>query len=294
MNQQELARYEKAGAIARDTIVYAREIIQKGAPILELAAKIEAKIIELGGQPAFPINMSIDEIAAHATPSYDSSEKARGLLKVDIGVHVDGCIADTAFSVDLENSAVNKKLIEAAQAGLAAAITHVKKGVRLGVIGGAIDASIKPYGVNIVRNLTGHSIEPYDVHAGATLPNYDTGSPETLGDGVYAIEPFTTTGHGSVRDGKLSGIYQFAANKPIRDLLAREAAAFIVESYQTLPFASRWIHAKFGTRGLLALRQLEQAGILYQYPQLVEVSGAPVAQAEHTFVVTKDKTVVIT
>lgn len=294
MNQQELVRYEKAGAIARDAIVYARGIIQKGASLLELATKIEAKIIELGGQPAFPINMSIDEIAAHATPSYDSSEKARGLLKVDIGVHVDGCIADTAFSVDLENSAVNKKLIEAAQAGLAAALTHVKKGVRLGMMGGAIDSSIKPYGVNIVRNLTGHSIEPYDVHAGATLPNYDTGSPETLTDGVYAIEPFTTTGHGSVRDGKLSGIYQFVANKPIRDSLAREVAAFIVESYQTLPFASRWIHAKFGTRGLLALRQLEQAGLLYQYPQLVEVSGAPVAQAEHTFVVTKDKTIVIT
>lgn len=294
MDTELLARYEKAGTIARETVAYARGIVKKGIKLLELAEAIENHIKKLGGAPAFPVNLSIDSIAAHATPSYDDTDVAHGLLKVDLGVHIEGAIADTSFSIDLEQSATNKQLIEAAQAGLDAAVDHAKKGVRLGHMGEVVDSTIKRAGVQVVRNLSGHSIEEYDVHAGVTLPNYDDGSSVVLEEGVYALEPFTTTGHGSVRDGKSSGIYQFMENKPIRDELAREVLGFIVESYQTLPFASRWIHAQFGTRGLLALRQLQQAGILYQYPQLIEVSGAPVAQAEHTFVVTKDKTIVIT
>lgn len=87
----------KAGKIASETREYARTIIKKGYLLLEIAEKIESKIIELGAKPAFPVNLSINEIAAHYTPSYDDEKTAQGLIKIDLGVHIDGWIADTAF-----------------------------------------------------------------------------------------------------------------------------------------------------------------------------------------------------
>ena len=99
----------KAGKIASQVRENARQFIKKGMPLLEIAEKIENEIVKLGGKPAFPTNLSINEIAAHYTPSYDDKTIATGLLKIDLGVHINGYIADTAFSMDLENSEKNKK-----------------------------------------------------------------------------------------------------------------------------------------------------------------------------------------
>lgn len=284
----------KAGAISREVVAYARSIVKKDMPLKELAENIEGKIISLGGKPAFPVNLSINEIAAHATPAYDSTDRAYGLLKVDIGVHVEGEIADTAFSVDLDGTSENKKLIEAAEAGLAAATHLVKKGVALNVLGRAVDTVIRSRGATTVINLSGHAIESYDVHAGVTIPNYDNGDTTRLEEGIYAIEPFATNGHGKVVDGRPSGIYQLTKPGSVRDTFARTVLAFIGDEYQTLPFCSRWIHAKFGTRGLVALRFIEQAGLFHHYAQLVESGKGIVAQAEHTFLVGNDSVTQIT
>ena len=118
MQPEEIECLKKAGAIAKQAVAYAKELIKPDMLLLEIAEQIESKIDELGGKPAFPVNLSIDNIAAHYTPSWNDSSISRGLLKVDIGVQVDGYIADTAFSIDLENSEENKKLIEAAEAAL--------------------------------------------------------------------------------------------------------------------------------------------------------------------------------
>jgi methionyl aminopeptidase len=285
MESSDKAHLVKAGTIAKEVIVYARSLIKKGMPLLTIAESIEKKIIELGGKPAFPVNLSINDIAAHATPSYDDTQTAHGLLKVDIGVHIDGWVADTAFSLDLEQDEMNKKLIHAAENALRAGVDRVKLDVRLSEIGSAVEESVKREGFNVVRNLTGHAIDHYDVHAGVSIPNYDTESDETLDEGIYAIEPFTTNGAGKVVDGKPSGIYQLVKEGNVRDAMAREVLGFIAEEYQTLPFCSRWIHKKFGGRGLLGLRFIEQAGLLHHYPQLVERGKGIVAQAEHTFLV---------
>jgi methionyl aminopeptidase len=285
MESSDKAHLVKAGTIAKEVIVYARSLIKKGMPLLTIAESIEKKIIELGGKPAFPVNLSINDIAAHATPSYDDTQTAHGLLKVDIGVHIDGWVADTAFSLDLEQDEMNKKLIHAAENALRAGVDRVKLDVRLSEIGSAVEESVKREGFNVVRNLTGHAIDHYDVHAGVSIPNYDTESDETLDEGIYAIEPFTTNGAGKVVDGKSSGIYQLVKEGNVRDAMAREVLGFIAEEYQTLPFCSRWIHKKFGGRGLLGLRFIEQAGLLHHYPQLVERGKGIVAQAEHTFLV---------
>ena len=243
---------------------------------------IDDKINHLGAKPAFPVNLSINEVAAHYTPSYGDEGVAHGLIKVDIGISVDGYIADTAFSVDLENDPTNKKLIEAAEDAVSVSVSEFSLGKKLTDIGGKISEAISKKGFTSIANLSGHSIERFVVHAGWTVPNYDSGQTDTLEEGLYATEPFATNGNGRVRDGKGSGIFRIDGEGAIRDRFAREVLNWIADEYKTLPFASRWVYKKFGARGMLAMKQLEAAGILYQYPQLIEVSGGKVAQAEHT------------
>lgn len=278
----------KAGKIARELRKYAREIAVKNRSLFEIAILIDDKITELGAKPAFPVNLSINEIAAHYTPSYGDSGVAQGLLKIDIGISVDGYIADTAFSVDLDNDETNKKLIEAAEDAVKVSVSEFGIGKELTSIGGKISEAISKHGFTSIANLSGHSIERFVVHAGWTVPNYDSGQTDVLEEGLYATEPFATNGNGRVRDGGRSGIYRIDGEGAVRDKFAREVLTWIMDEYKTLPFASRWVYKKFGARGSLAMRQLEQAGVLYQYPQLIEVSGGKVAQAEHTVLLLED------
>jgi methionyl aminopeptidase len=286
------SNFVKAGEIARQVREYVKTIVKPGMPLLELAEKIESKTLELGGKPAFPCNLSINEIAAHYTPSFNDETKASGLLKVDFGVSINGCVSDNAISFDLENNQENKKLIEAAELALKKATETISLGITISKIGKQVEESIKSFGFQPIQNLSGHSIEPYNLHSGITVPNYDNSSNREIIPGVYAIEPFSTNGLGSVRDGKPSGIYKVEKPGAVRDNFAREVLDYILEEFQTLPFCSRWIYKKFSSRGLLALRQIEQAGILHNYPQLIESGKGKVAQAEHTIIIT-DKSKII-
>lgn len=294
MRNEPLEKTRRAGKIAVEAVAFARSFIKKNMKLLDIAEKIEHFIKEKGGQPAFPVNLSINEVAAHATPSFDDISLAHGLLKVDIGVHIDGYIADTAFSVDLEDSESGKKLITAAEAGLAEALTHVTLGVSSNTLGSHIESTIKHHGATPIHNLTGHSIEQWDVHAGVSIPNHAAGAHENLSEGFYAIEPFTTFGRGSVRDGKPSGIYYLLKPVPVRDTSARAVLSFIQETYKQLPFCSRWIYKEFGAKGLLSLKLIERSGALYHFPQLIEVSQGVVAQAEHTVYISSAGVEVIT
>lgn len=294
MNQSEISKLKKAGQIAMQVKEYAKTIVKKDVKLLDIAEKIEAKIEELGGGLAFPCNLGINEITAHYTPTHDDEAVGQGLLKVDFGVHVDGFIADTAFSIDLENNETNKKLIKTAEACLQNAIQAVKDNKSLGEIGQVIQETAEQNNFSPIQNLSGHEIAEYDLHAGLTIPNYDNGNESNLNNGVYAIEPFVTTGVGLVYEGKPSGIYKISGTSPIRDTNARKIFSYILENYQTLPFCSRWLVKKFGTRALLSLRLIEQAGNLHQFPQLIEKGKMPVAQAEHTIIIQDQKTTVTT
>ncbi len=285
MNKQKIL---KAGEIAKQIRDWIRPQITKGAHLVEIAEKIESKIIELGGKVAFPTNLSIDEIAAHYTPSYNDDKIAAGLLKVDFGVHVDGWIADTAFSIDLEEDDENKQLIEASEAALDNAIKIIKKGTSLGMIGKTIQDTIESRGFSPIINLTGHEMKEYELHAGLTISNVDNKKTEKIEEGLYAIEPFATVGSGKVQDGKPSGIYILMNERNIRNSEARKILNFITEEYKTLPFCSRWIVKKFGVAALFALKRLEDNGNLHQYPQLIESSRNKVSQAEHTVLVNKE------
>jgi len=287
-------KYIKAGKIASEAVKYARSIVKPGMSLLKIAEKIERKIEDLGAKPAFPVNLSINEIAAHSTPGFNDQTIASGLLKVDIGVHVDGFIADNAFSIDLENSNENKSLIHAAESALNSALDKINVGAKLNEIGQIIESTIKSHGFQPIANLSGHSIDVYNLHAGITIPNFNNSQEKIIELGAYAIEPFATSGSGAVRDGRPSGIYVIEKPGSVRDGFAREVLQYITEEYQTLPFCSRWIYKKFGSRSLLALKRIEEAKIVHHYPQLIEISGKPVSQAEHTVLLTKKEKIITT
>lgn len=293
MNKAEQESYRKAGSIASQVTAFSKSLIKPGMRLVEIAEKIEARILELGAKPAFPVNLSINEIAAHYTPSYNDESIAKGLLKIDIGVSVEGYIADTAFSLDLESSEENKRLIQASELALQEAIKLSKNETEIWKIGKAIQDTISNKGFTPIKNLSGHELGRFTIHAGTTIPNVNNSSPQVLEKKAYAIEPFATPGLGIVYDGKPSGIYRFEGKTAVRDSFSREVLAFIESEYETLPFCSRWIVKKFGSRALLALRFLEQAGVISQYSQLVEKSHSKVSQAEHTILIS-DKTEVTT
>ena len=296
MNQKELESIRKAGKIVASVREYARKIVKKDMLLIEIAEKIEAEIIKQGGKPAFPVNLGINEYAAHYTPSYNDETKASGLLKVDFGVTIDGFTADNALSIDLENNETNKKLIKASEEALKTGIEAVKQGKSLGEIGKSINETAEKNGFTTIKNLSGHSIEQGNLHAGITIPNYDNLKETKLDDGIYAIEPFIIPSNatGMVYDGKPSGIYQLVKGGNVRDNNARELLNYIAETYETLPFCSRWLVKKFGTRALISLSLLEKAGILHQFSQLIEKSKAVVAQSEHTLIIHQGKVEIVT
>ncbi len=301
MNNQSII---KAGEIAAEVKKFAKEFIKKDMLLLEIADKIETKIIELGGKPAFPTNTSINEIAAHYTPSYNDETKAHGLLKIDLGVQIDGYIADTAFSLDLEDNEENKKLIIASQESLNNAVKLIKSnfgvvvgedgGLTTNQIGKAIQETIESKGFSPIINLSGHEMKQNDLHAGLTIPNIDDKKEITINKGLYAIEPFATNGSGRVYDGKPSGIYMLTDSKNIRSSIAREVLEFILDEYYTLPFCSRWLVKKFGVKALFGLRQLEENGNLHHFPQLIETGKGKVSQAENTVLIDEGSVTVTT
>jgi len=293
INKEERQKILKAGEINSKIRNYAKSFIKKDLPLLEIAEKIESKIFELGGKPAFPVNLSIDDIAAHYTPSHDEVEKARGLLKVDLGVHIDGWISDSAFSIDLEGNKENKKLIEACEDALENVLKILKPKITTQEIGKKIQETIRSYDASPIINLSGHSISHYDLHSGINIPNHQDKSKHLLYPGIYAIEPFATLGNGRVYDGKPSGIYNLIDEKNIRNPISRKILIFIKKEYLGLPFCSRWIVKKFGKSSLFGLKQLEENGNIHHYSQLIEVSHKNVAQAEHTVLIS-DRDVIIT
>lgn len=294
LTEEEIKKYQEAGRIAVKAVNFARNLVKPEMLMLEIAETVEAKILDLGGKPAFPIDVSCNEVAAHYSPSWNDSGTTAGLAKVDLGVAVEGYLVDTAFSLDLSPEAKYKEMIKAAENALSEAVKSAKLGMPLNKIGRNIHKSITSAGFSPIRNLSGHELARYKVHAGLTVPNYDNNNISKLQEGAYAIEPFATSGVGMVQEGKMSGVYELREKTPVRDASTRKILDFIESEYKTLPFAARWLIKKFGSRSLLSLKFLEQAGCIYQFPQLIEKSREPVSQAEDSILILNGKTLVLT
>jgi len=295
MKMKDEEKWIEAGRKAAELLNYGKGIAKAGVPLLEIAEKIEKEAERIKAKFAFPVNLSCNEIAAHFSPANEDKTIASGLLKIDLGVSVEGFISDTAGSVDLTPENKHRKMIETNEKALKEAIKITKAGIPVNEIGKIIHKIITESGFSPIRNLCGHEVQRFNLHAGLTIPNYDNGNKTELKEGqIIAIEPFATTGTGIVQDGRLSDVYMLKEAKPIRDKNAREILEFIAEEYNTLPFAERWLIKKFGLRAKIAMKFLEQAGILHHFSELVEKSRQPVSQAECTVLVKKDSCEVLT
>jgi methionyl aminopeptidase len=281
MEQDILEKHRKAGHILASVIQEARSKVDVDVPLIEVAEFVESSIRSQGAQPAFPCNISLDRMAAHFTPGpKDQSSFGESMAKLDIGVHVDGYIADAALTVDLSG---HPELVEASKAALDAAIELVSPGVNTAQIGAAIENAISGYGFKPVANLTGHGLQRYSAHDEPIIPNKAIDQGVTLKEGdVIAIEPFATNGSGRISESPIIEIFGFSRRRPVRYPQARDLLKEIQERYKTLPFARRWLT---GERIDYSLTQLLRSGIIHSYPILWEVEGALVSQAEHTVIV---------
>jgi methionyl aminopeptidase len=279
----------KAGVIAaevRDTVL---KEIEPGVRVLDICDRAEEMIRDLGGGTAFPTNVDVNSVAAHYVSPVDDDTLVpeRSLVKLDVGVHVEGYIADTAATACFDPSLAY--LVEAAEAGLEAAINTIRPGIRASDVGAAIEQAIKARGAKPISNLTGHKLARYVVHAGASIPNVAGRDHHMLREGdVYAIEPFAVPNDadGLVTDGPPSNIYRVLKKRSLRGT-AKRMMKHIQEEHRTLPFASRWVLRRFpGQEGVSAFNELLDSKCIMSYPQLVERTKAMVAQAEHSVILT--------
>jgi len=283
-------KYLHAGEITKKVKESSRALLHEGVTYVDLARHIESSIVELGGTWAFPVNISVNNVTAHYTPTIDDTGVFhRGdYVKVDLGAQVDGYIADTAYTVRVDSP--DDDLVNASRDALMAAIDMVRPGVRTNEIGRVIDETIRGYGLKPIENLTGHGLDQYVQHGPPSIPNFDTGHGAPLEEGaVIAIEPFATDGGGRVVDDERCLIFKYLGDRPVRLPLARQVLATIRREYPALPFAQRWLSEVYTRRKTeFALKYLVRSSCVYAFNVLKEVDGGSVSQTEHSMIVTKD------
>lgn len=287
MDDDVFDKYMKAGTIASKVRGETCQMVKDGVLLLDVAEFVESRIIELGGRLAFPANISIDSQAAHFTPHSKDKLKFKpgNLVKLDLGVHVDGHIADTATTVEVGGNEL-AELCRASALALDAAIEAVKPGIAVCDLGAVIERVIMSSGYKPVSNLSGHLLKRYNLHAGISVPNVYDGAPGILELGMaVAIEPFATDGGGMVVGRKSGNIYRLIREREHPDAEINESIAFIASEFSGLPFSERAIAKKFKNSEKL-LRRLLRYGVISTYPVLKDAKGGMVSQAEHTIIVT--------
>jgi methionyl aminopeptidase len=292
-------KYHEAGKIASQVRESARKKYYVGATLLQICESLEEEIRTRGAMPAFPVNVSLNEIAAHYTaePADEQMVSYEDVLKIDIGVHIGGYIADTAVTVCYDPK--YEPLVNAADIALKEAVRIAKVNAKASDIGRAIEMSISQQGFRPIQNLSGHSLEQFTIHAGRSIPNIRTfgSSFNLLANQAYAIEPFVTTkdGLGIVQEGKIRNIFGIISRKPLKDKEPDDFLASIWKKFKSLPFAIRWILNEYEekkSRELLDI--LIRRKNVRAYPILVEGRRKIVAQAEHTIIPLNNFTDVIT
>jgi methionyl aminopeptidase len=286
-------KYIEAGKIAASTLNYCASHVKVGSSLLEATTKAEEKLIQLGGEFAFPPQISLNRIAAHycAEPEDTILFQEGDVVKIDVGAMVDGYIGDNALTVNLGD---HDDLVDASRKALDEALKVVRPGVAVGEIGSVIQEKIQERGFSPVRNLSGHALEQYKYHAPPNIPNFDSGDKTQLQNGmVIAIEPFASTGAGVIFESSGANIFSQVGHKQPRSPLTRQVYQDI-ENYGGMPFTTRWLTKRFpAIKVNFALRELMQLGVIRSYPPLPDKTGGLVSQAEHTIIV-EDKPVVTT
>jgi methionyl aminopeptidase len=294
----QLEEYIQAGKIAAEVREIARKRDWIGKTVYEICEEVEEEIKKRGAKCAFPVNASINEIAAHYTaePNDPTVITDTDLVKIDLGTQINGYIADTAVTVCYDKQ--YDELVQAGEEALSHAMSMIKVGVKASDIGRTIEKTIKQRGFKPIANLSGHSLEQYTIHAGKSIPNiWSIGGFSLSENTAYACEPFVTTckGGGFVRNGKIKNIFALTSRKKIKNDEADKLIDYIWERFNMLPFALRWITKELEEKKARELLEiLVNKKAVQAYPVLIEINGQRVAQAEHTFIPKESGTIITT
>jgi len=297
-DKEALEKFRLSGKILRETREEMRNYVRENMPILQVCEKAEALIREKGGKPAFPCNVSINEVAAHYTSPPNDQQKIpeKAVVKVDVGVHVNGYVTDTACTVCFDPE--YRSMQSAAEHALAAAIESIYADMATSKIGVIIEKTVRNRGFKPISNLTGHSVGRYLIHAGTSIPNVTQVSfGKVKAGGVYAIEPFVTLPEavGRVENGSEITIFRLVKAKSVRNPYAKQLLRYIEENFVTLPFAERWLKGVVPEdKHREAFKELYRSKVVMGYPVFVEISRKPVTQAEHTVLITENGCEVLT
>lgn len=291
-----LADWRKAGKIASECREWARENIKPGVKLRFILETVEDMIRERGGEPGFPAQTSRNHIAAHycSSPTDETVYEEGDCVKVDVGVHVNGYIGDTATSVDLSADKRWTPLIKASEDALAAAIANVKAGGAVSDVGAAIEKTIMDAGFEPVRNLTGHGLARWKVHTAPQIPNYgERGSGRFKAGTVIAIEPFACTGRGAIKERGKAEVFMMV--RPPRKAKGLDKDVLNeIQRWNGLPIARRYF-ADFDQVAVEdTILKLAKQGSLMRYPPLVEEEGVMVTQTEHSMYISDDGVEILT
>jgi len=298
METNQINAHKKAGTIWASAIKLAEKKAKVDANLFDLAEEVESFIVNEGATCAFPINLSLNEEAAHYTPKWNGTYllKETDLMKIDIGVAVEGYICDGAITVNLDNK--HAKQIEANELALANAISVASFGKPVERIGAEIEKTLKSKGFNPIYNLGGHGLGKNNIHSAPSIPNHSGGSSEDLEEGAIAIEPFASTGKGQVNEAQSVEIFSLEKTFGVRNPTSRKLLD-LMKKFGELPFAERWLRKETEKLKLesfqvtVGLKELMKAGCLHTYPGLKETKGSMVTQVEKSLLILEDKTIVL-
>ena len=280
--------YIQAGKIAGEVRENVRKTDWVGKTVFEICEHVENEIKKRGAKCAFPVNTSINEVAAHYTaePNDPLTIKDDDLVKIDLGAQINGHIADTAVTVCY--NAEFDSMVQTAELSLSNAMSMMKVGVKSSDVGRTIEKTIKQMGFLPIANLSGHSLDQYTIHAGKSVPNiWSIGSFTFNENQAFACEPFVTTGEGLgfVHEGKIKNIFALSSRKKTKDKDADKMLDYIWQNFNLLPFALRWLTNEWEEKEAKRLLEvLVKKKAVHAYPILVEGNGQRVTQAEHTFI----------
>ena len=282
-------KYKKAGVIGKKALGVGESLAEPGALMLDVAEGIENFIIGEGARLAFPVNLSINNNAAHYSPSVgDRTKLQRGdVLKIDVGAEIDGYLSDNALTVEVGETGEHSDLIDATREALNAAIKKVRPMIPINQIGAEIGRVITERGFRPVRNLGGHGIDRFDLHSRLFIPNYDDGNGQLLGTNMaIAIEPFASTGIGMIHNGPGGNIYILDGTKIRKDEI-------LYKNFNTVPFSQRAV-SKVIPDYPKYIDAMKKNRELSEFPVLREHKGVFISQAEHTLLILPDEVIVTT
>ncbi len=297
MAEYDYEKLKEVGKISREALEYSKTLVKPDAKIYEVCEKLEDFMRSKGMLLAFPVNISVNQQAAHYTAAISDASVfgEKDLVKVDLGARSGTVLGDTAITIDLSGN--YSKLVETAHETLEAALSKVRAGTELNSIGREVEEICKKKGLNPIKNLGGHAIEEDELHASIFIPNFDNGDTTKLEEGqVVAVETFVTDGVGYVLDSDNVQIFQKNGEVNPRSPETRKITSKIDSDFKTYPFAIRWLSKELDSEFKIrkAINELNSFGVITSFPTLVEKGNGMVAQAEHEVIVEKDSCTIVT